>query len=143
MSSVTQSPAIDGVFAPRMQDALGGEATYTSQDGFWSAVGRRVVFVQMRIRMATLGTLAAGQVLRITGLPFTAEGSLAGFGTLGVSWYTSLAITANRVPVARVEGGAAYARLYMMGDAVNAADMLVDHLQGNSNLILSGWYRRL
>lgn len=61
----------EGVWTPVIVSSGGGAATYSSQQGYYTKVGK-LVTVTGYINTATKGTLAAGNVT-ITGLPFTIE----------------------------------------------------------------------
>lgn len=61
----------EGTFTPTVVSSGGGTPTYTTQVGFYTIIGDRVLY-NLRIVLATLGTLAAGTVT-IGGLPFTSN----------------------------------------------------------------------
>jgi hypothetical protein len=69
--------------------SLGGNTTYSTQDGTYTKVGN-LVFVKGFLQIDVLGT---GSVRRISGLPFTSENPAAGgyVAGLNVAYYNSAA----------------------------------------------------
>jgi len=70
----------EGTFTP----SLGGSATYTTQTGIYTKIGRSVYF-QIRLTVNTIGT---GSTTTISGLPFAAS---AVYGTCSIGYFDSLA----------------------------------------------------
>ena len=85
----------EGTFTP----SIGGTATYTIQEGFYTRVGR-LVYVQGKIQINAIGT---GSVSTLSGLPFTVKNTpSASSGGNSVQYFSgiatavdALAITAN------------------------------------------------
>ncbi len=61
----------EGTFTPTITSAGGGTPTYSVQVGTYTKIGNRVMY-NYKVTLATLGTLAAGNV-SLAGLPFTSE----------------------------------------------------------------------
>jgi hypothetical protein len=65
----------EGTWTP----SIGGNASYTTQTGTYTKVGR-LVYVNCNIQINVIGT---GSVTTITGLPFSASGGLADSSAVG------------------------------------------------------------
>ena len=75
----------EGTWTP----SLGGNTTYTTQEGYYTKVGR-VVFIQASIIVNTLGT---GSTTTISGFPFQSQSITAGKAfSFSVSYFGSLAV---------------------------------------------------
>ena len=78
-----QPPYSHGSWTP----TLGGSATYTSQLGAWTRIGR-LVHIHMNLAVTTIGT---GSTSVIAGLPFTSYNSI-GDQALAIGHFSSLAV---------------------------------------------------
>ena len=86
----------EGTWTP----SIGGNASYTTQTGTYTKVGR-LVYVNCNIQINVIGT---GSVTTITGLPFTSSGGLAdssavGYWTSGSRNVTTLMACTNSTQV--------------------------------------------
>jgi hypothetical protein len=113
----------EGTWTP----SLGGNTTYSGQQGFYTKIGN-VVTIWMQIAVSTLGT---GSTTNVTGLPFE-KGTMGSYaGTTG--YFASLAINVvNISPIVISSGGLKFMTLTSAGSTVTDGGAIF----GNSAHIL-------
>jgi hypothetical protein len=126
----------EGTFTPVIVGTTSaGTGTYTVQNGFYTKIGNQV-FIAITIRWtAHTGT---GN-MKITGLPFTSNGSGVNPATY-TSYFTNIALTANNVPAALQDQGTSEINLRQLptggGAATNVPMDTSGEIEG-----LTGFYR--
>jgi hypothetical protein len=101
----------EGTWTP----SLGGTATYTTQIGTYTKIGR-LVTIQMYLTVNLLGT---GSASTISGLPFASGASASTFVPTTLFW-SGLAVAYDHL-VGLIEGGTS--TIQMFGSAVEAASL--------------------
>ncbi len=129
---------VAGTFTPTLISSGGGTPTYTTQLGFYTQIGNRVLF-DITLTLATLGTLAAG-TLTIGTLPVSADATtsrsqpqVAAGNNMAVTAATALgaSIAASSPTVVTVQKFSTGAR----------TGLTVADLTGTSNFFISGQYQ--
>ena len=119
----------EGTWTP----SLGGNATYSLQQGSYTKVGR-LVYITGRLTVSTLGT---GSNSTISGLPFTSIGSSQEQG-LSVAFFQSLAVNTIFLAPRVLSNSTA---ISAVGIASSGTAMSVVNIFGNStDLIFTGSY---
>lgn len=124
-------PPLSGIWVP----SLGGNTTYTSQQGTWVKVGK-LVYVKMAIIVNVLGT---GSPTLISGLPFTSDGSGSDNGNLSPTVESGLA-TAVVAVYGRVDTGAN--TITLVSKVAASTALGINPIYGNgTDFRLSGCYQ--
>jgi hypothetical protein len=128
----------EGTWVPVVASSGGGTATYSLQAGFYTKQGDTINFWG-RVTLATLGTLAAGNVT-ITGLPIAALGTTGFFGGCTFTLWTTT--TAVVVLVGTVQTGAQAVTLrHTTAAATSLTTTTVADLAATTDLIFYGSYK--
>jgi hypothetical protein len=132
----------EGTFTPGVYDSdLSGKSqTYANQTGLYIKVGR-VVHIQGRIAMSSLGTLTTGSALFLADLPFTAVNNGSARGVLSIGYHNNLSITAGLSPSFLLSANTTYAVGYLIGGAATSSGMTVANLTASGDIYFSGTYR--
>ena len=124
-----------GTFTPTVQSAGGGTPTYTTQIGNYTRVGNTVTF-QAHVQLATLGTLAAGN-LRIS-LPVSSTVATSQAISIGrISNMTTAIVSATAV----TSGAFAYGNIFQRTAAsTGEAQTAIANISGTFLLYYGGTY---
>ncbi len=127
----------EGMFTPTIVSSGGGTPTYAQQSGGYTKIGQLVQF-QIGVILATLGTLAAGNIM-VGGLPFASHGNL----TAPVSVPMWVLTTAAVAVPAEIAAGTSVVTLYLVTVATaNAFNPLTQaNLAATTRLWIHGCYR--
>lgn len=127
----------EGTFTPTVVSSGGGAPTYSTQQGSYLKVGSGVWF-QIRITLATIGTLAAGNIT-ISGLPFTI-GSVTGW--ISVSYFGALATSMSYVGGALNSGTTSISMTYIPGAGSASHSLLTQSdISGTTDIVVGGYYQ--
>ena len=125
----------EGTFSPTITSGITG-VTYSSQNGSYTKVGRLVTFA---LRLELSAGTAAAAILRIGGLPFTADGAFRGYASaynyVGSSIINSTLI--NLPTIGADAGGATMSFYTTAGNAFNGTDL---NSASSFSVDLSGMY---
>jgi hypothetical protein len=125
----------EGTFSPTITSGITG-ITYSSQNGSYTKVGRLVTF-SLRLELSA-GTAAAA-ILRIGGLPFTADGAFRGYAS-AYNYASSSVVnsTSTNLPTMGADAGGATMSFYTTaGNAFNGTDL---NSASSFSVDLSGMY---
>jgi hypothetical protein len=125
----------EGTFSPTITSGITG-ITYSSQNGSYTKVGRLVTF-SLRLELSA-GT-AAATILRIGGLPFTADGAFRGYAS-AYNYVSSSIVnsTSTNLPTIGADAGGATMSFYTTaGNAFNGTDL---NSASSFSVDLSGMY---
>lgn len=125
-----------GSITPTLVSSGGGAPTYTAQVGYYTRLGNRVFF-QLRVQLATLGTLAAGN-LTIAGLPIATNGTSGNIPTFTANGRI-MAITATTQLCADATAGSTSVRLLVFNAGIMAVLTVAD-ITGTSIIDVTGSY---
>ena len=130
VNGVQVADIVSGTFTPVIRgETTAGTATYTTQQGIYSKIGR-VVHFQIYLNWDSLTGTGA---MIITGLPF-ANGSV--IGAVTVSYPNLIALPAGGVLTAHIVGSVIYLTSYPAG----GGGMSFVQCDARGELILSGSY---
>jgi len=110
-------------------------ATTNTQTSNYTKIGN-VVKINCRITTSSLGSVTGA--IRITGLPFAANGGYTHALTVGGAF--GLAITAGQAPSAYIPSGQAYVQLNMWDDVAGHTTMQATEWTADGQMIISGTY---
>lgn len=111
--------------------------TYTTQEGYYVLIGN-VVYIQGTIVMSGLGTLTAGDGVRIGNFPYAAAG--AG-GTLSFSGVANVNLAATGQLSGEIISGTNYVIL-RRSTTTGGSYVLISELSSTATFVFSGWYMR-
>ena len=126
----------EGTFTPVWQ-AGSSDASYTHQVGTYTKIGNKV-HVQGRLLTSSLGTMAGS--LKITGLPFTQNGTSQNYGAGSIGWAGGLAITAGSSVTIQGEPGSNNCYPYISDLATGYSGFTAAELSANGDIIFSYEY---
>jgi len=131
----------EDVFPPELWDSglATKDATYTSQVGRYTKVGR-VVHFQLYISVNSLGTLTAGDSAVIGALPFTAVNETSAFSSVSVGSASSLAIVAGIAVSGIIVPNTKYIQLKKWDAATGTTNVLISEISAGGTLSISGSY---
>lgn len=127
----------DGTFTPTVLSSGGGTPTYSTQYGSFTKIGGRVLF-EINIQLATLGTLAAGNV-SVQGTPFTVNAAANNKPTFSVL-ASNLNAGVTQPPLADTVEGTTSIRLFTYA-AGAVTQMTVANLGATAIIRISGSFR--
>ena len=132
----------EGTFSPVLWDSSNSDGegqTYSSQYGTYTKIGK-VVFYKLHMTMSSLGTLTAGEAMRIGGFPYGSEISSDYSG--GVVFYVSnlTGLSADQSLTARMPSNSIYLSIYKWGAAGGPSSVLISDLASNTEFQISGSY---
>lgn len=135
----------EGTWTPELwDDTLATEATeptYTTQVGWYTKIGNLVSFGG-KITITALGSLTTSEVIRIGGLPFTANSTTGHRGTLNFGFGNGLNLsTATTSITGLIQENTAYATLYTWDVATGVGSMLVSEFSASGNVTFTGQYK--
>lgn len=125
-----------GTFTPTLVSTGGGVPTYTMQQARFTKIDNRVLF-ELQVALATLGTLAAGNVT-INGLPYVSEATANNRQPVAISAAT-LGATAATMVMAHINSGTSQISLFRYAAGVRT-NLAVADLSGTDNISISGQY---
>lgn len=125
-----------GLFMPGLASSGGGTPTYNIQLGRYTKIDNRIFFT-IRVRLATLGTLAAGNVT-ITGLPYLSETTTNNNNALSI-FLAALGATSATQIMAVVGPNATVITLARFAAGVRTILTVAD-LSGTDDFTISGQY---
>ena len=120
----------EGTWTP----VVGGTATYTTQVGAYTKIGRQVNF-RGRLKINVIGT---GSAAVISGMPFTAEAGAGKESTISIGYWATLASTYTYLSALVDQGGST---LSFYGATAAAASLVsASPFQNGAEVIFSGHY---
>ncbi len=130
----------EGTFLPELWDATlsGSESqVYDIQEGFYTKIGNRVFFTAV-VAVSDKGTLAPAQAASIGALPYTN-------GAFEANTYTGAGndvyvLTAGENVMGFIDGSNNYVQLTNWGDVNGAVTLLIQEIQLNGAVVVSGNY---
>jgi len=131
----------EGTFTPTIHDASESDAegqTYTSQFGLYTKIGR-VVYINLTITIASLGTLTGTDPAYIGGLPFTSRFGNP-FYSFSIGYGNSLNIVAGEAVSAYVQGNRTRIDLNKWDLTTGSSFMTIDEVSPSSSFHISGFY---
>ena len=96
----------EGTWTPVLSDGT-NNATSSAASGTYTKVGK-LVTVNCNLQTSSLGAIAAGSAVRITGFPFTSDGASG----CGMGYVNNFNITAGHSISGRIVGGNTFMNLY-------------------------------
>jgi|ETNvirnome_2_130_1030620.scaffolds.fasta_scaffold01287_4 hypothetical protein len=126
----------EGTFTPTIVQSEGDHAGYTTQRGTYTKIGR-LVNVGIFLDNGT-GSVTAGAILHIGGLPFTSAATYNHAATVG--WGDSLAITASESVTGFVLASNTTIRLMVWNSALGTGIMTYGELSSRGLLNVSATY---
>ena len=135
----------EGSFTPAIaDDSLDGSGegqVHTTQVGRYTKIGNQVYF-QIYIVTTGIGTLTAGQTVRIVGLPFTSSSVFNLYAAVYVGFAYGLALpTASESVTGFVGNNATNLGLYNWDATAGPSSLLISEWSATGQMILNGHYQ--
>lgn len=127
----------EGTFTPTITSGGGGAATYTTQIGYYTKVGKNV-WVGGRVTLATAGTLAAGSI-SLSGLPFTSEAGA--YSTLAVGFWGNMTTAVVYLGLFIGAGSTSASLYHAAAAATGLSATQLANISGTLDIIYGGTYR--
>lgn len=128
----------EGSWTPAITFSTAGDlaVTYTTQLGRFQRVGNRVV-ASFTVVTATFTHTTASGGLRVTGLPYTSQGTASIYGT-GEVQYSGITAAANQDISARVDPSTTYIGFFGSGSGVANINIATGNVPTGGSVVLVG-----
>jgi len=131
-----------GTFIPTVHDGDLSDKSqaYNIQLGRYTRVGN-LVYINLNVRLTSLGSLTASSGAFIMGLPFTSVNTASQRTPFYPGACAGLAITAGESLIGQMENNSAYMGLYLWDGTAGVSSLLVSEVSASGQIILSGSYQ--
>jgi hypothetical protein len=134
----------EGTFTPAIADGdnngSGEGQAYTVQVGRYTKIGNRVFF-NLQVLISDLGTLTAGDGVRLVGLPFAASATTNSEPSVYVGYANSLALpTASESVTGYISINESIIHLQLWDATTGVSLFLISELSVGAHLLVSGQY---
>lgn len=131
-----------GTFTPTVHDGDLNDKSqaYNIQLGRYTRVGN-LVYINLNVRLTSLGTLTTSSGAFIAGLPFTSVNTATQRTPFYPGACAGLSITAGQSVIGQMENNAAYMGLYLWDGTAGVSSLLISEVSADGQIILSGSYQ--
>ena len=131
-----------GTFTPTIHDGDLSDKSqaYNIQLGRYTRVGD-LVYINLNVRLTSLGSLTTSSGAFIMGLPFTSVNTASQRTPFYPGACAGLSITAGESLIGQMENNTAYMGLYLWDGTAGVSSLLISEVSADGQIILSGSYQ--